>query len=69
MFNVGDLVKFINIPHPDLPVYGSVGVVLDKSDRAIEDEIQCWAYKIKYASGVTAWELDHALELMAKIKS
>ena len=68
MFNVGDLVKFINIPEC-LPFPGIPGIVIDKSDRAIDDEIQCWAYKIKYASGFTAWELEHCLELMAKIKS
>jgi len=67
-FNIGDLVKFINIPI-GLPVRGPVGVVIDKSDRGIDDTFKrSWAYKVKYTGGIEGWAMEHGLELMAKVK-
>jgi hypothetical protein len=61
MFNVGDLVKLNYSKH--------IGIVIDKSDRSL-DNTPVYAYRIKWAVGEPyTWELVSNLTLIAGVNN
>jgi hypothetical protein len=44
---------------------GSLGIVLDYSDRALHDA-PIWSYKVLFDTGNEFWDLEQAFDLVAK---
>ena len=55
---VGDLIRLI--------FSKSYGVIIDKSNRSLADEYPVYSYFVHYSDGRHRWEIDEAIELIAR---
>ena len=56
--HVGDLVRLI--------FSSSYGVIVEKSNRSLPDEYTVYSYFVHYSDGRHRWEIDEAVELVAR---